>query len=248
MIKILKWHPGSLSWHTSALQTKLKSKRCDCHTQVLICVFFPVMANVLLIFSLFGEQWSPILAAGAAAFKNSHPPPETNGSIGHTLVDWGVCVCVCVCVSLSDGATCRGNDLPSDLMAKTACLKREKHVILIMNVKGFTACFGWGDRNWGIITCLHRIAFFLRVWMNFKWRWVGGKISRGKNGSKMGTHRNMREWGVGCTNLYSHVPLKFVETTRTLVLTLTPRPSFYRIYTHVNAVKRPFHNIKTNGN
>lgn len=109
---------------------------------------------------LFGTSSQWYSAAGAAAFKPRHPPPETNGSIGHTTK-----TLVCVPVRQS---TCRADDLPSELMAKTACLKREKHVILIMNVKGFTACFGWRDRNWGIITCLSRTDFFSRCLAEFK--------------------------------------------------------------------------------
>lgn len=150
-------------------------------------------------FSLWGG-WDgvsrPVLAAGVAAFKTRRPPPETNGLIGHTTK-----TLECVPVRRS---TCWRNDLPSELMAKTASLKREKHVILIMNVKGFTAWLGWGDRNWGIIKCLNRSDFSfpsLCVCLNLKWRW-----KRQRNGRKMGMHKrmhlNMRESGAGCSNLY----------------------------------------------
>lgn len=70
---------------------------------------------------------------GAAALKSRRPPPETNGLIGHTTE---------TLVSLSDSQSAEAMTYPSDVMARTARIKREKHVILIMNVKGFTACFG----------------------------------------------------------------------------------------------------------
>lgn len=72
-------------------------------------------------------------------------------------------VCVCVCES-----TCRGDDLPSDMTAKTARLRREKHVILIMNVNSFTACFRWGDGNWGIMVRLNRNGFSSLMLAEFK--------------------------------------------------------------------------------
>ncbi|MEQ2165343.1 hypothetical protein GOODEAATRI_015770 [Goodea atripinnis] len=98
---------------------------------------------------------------GAGAFKTRRPPPETNGLIGHTTK---------TLVSLSDSPSGEAMTYPSDIMASTARIKREKHVIWIMNVKGFTACI-WmkGQKLWRNDTSVNRNAIFvLSVWLCLK--------------------------------------------------------------------------------
>lgn len=118
-------------------------------------------ALFLCFFKDLAEQKSFMSSDGVVAFKSRRPPPETNGLIGHTTK---------TLVSLSDSQSAEAMTYPLDVMARTACIKREKHVILIMNVKGFTPCFRWKDRNWWETTWLWTkmlfFAFYLWLCLN----------------------------------------------------------------------------------
>lgn len=81
-----------------------------------------------------------------------------------------------------------------------------------MNVKGFTACFGWRDRNCGIITCLNGIDFFfLPSVAEFKMemreaaeaKWEGKK-------TQVCISTSIKTWksGVGLSNLLKCIPLQ----------------------------------------
>lgn len=152
-----------------------------------------------LLYLLPADQQLLTLAAGDAAFKIRCLPPDTNGLTGHTTK-------TILCVPVRQSVRW-GNDLPSELMAKTACLKREKHVILIMNVKGFTACFGWGDTNWGIITCLNRIDFFFLCLLEFKMEMKeAAKWEKNRNAQAL---KMSQEWytGISINMLVVHLTL-----------------------------------------
>lgn len=143
---------------TTALRTEFISDWSDSHTwKVLIVVF--CKGRCAVEFTSIGQTVTHYSLPKMLHLRRDSLPPETNGSIGHTTKT--------LVVSPVRQSTCRGDGLPSDMTAETARLRREKHVILIMNVNGFAACFRWGDGNWGIVR-LNRNSFSSLVLAEFK--------------------------------------------------------------------------------